>query len=213
MPYARVSAHDAHNASATTSVVATPSGATTAGNLLVAVVMALGTTSTVGTIAMSGWTLGLRVTSFSTTSDCALFWKISTGDSSATATATAATLMQIQMFEYTGNGPSPQIDASTSPNGIAGVTSRTTGTITTTVAGDLVVVWCAQNGTNGGTTSWTTATLLQADLTNELIVGQYLPGALLTTFGDTAHWTTSRQVCTGIVAFKPKPSGGLLGVF
>lgn len=199
MAIARLTGQDCNNTSATIAVTATFPSPTTAGNLLIA---AVESTTGTGSTTMTGWTLAKEQASTTTVRCVSVFYKISTGDLTAVANNASATIMQIHAYEYSGAANPAVLETSNGNSGAASSTAQVTGTITTTQIGDLIFVVAQQTQTNGGGTSWATATLLQGNTTNMLVVGQYLPGTTLTGFQDTASWTTSRRSSAVIVAFQ-----------
>lgn len=211
MTIARVSGHDANGSSATTSLTVNYPGATTAGNLLVALVY---TNAGAGVTAISGWILppgGEKAISGGGT--MAVFYKVSSGESSAACTSTGASVMQMHLYEFSGIPRGVVVDAAVTKTDTT-ATSAATAAITTTVAADLLFFGCAQGGgSNGGTATWATATTLQANAQTRLIAGQYIPGAIQTALTATASWTTTRASASVVVAFTPRSSGDFFAFF
>lgn len=204
LPIARLAAQDKAASSVTTSVAATYAGVPTAGNTCIAVVganVAAGVVSVDNSFVL----VDERVAGGNVVS---LWAKIQgAGGATVTATAAGATAMQIHLYEYSGirNVFVPAVDAQNKNSSAVSVTTLGTGAISTVFADDLVFVCCwVGGGSNGGGTSWATATNLQAGVVNRLMSGQYLPAAELTNFADTASWTTARSASLIIVAFQPE---------
>lgn len=208
LPIARVSANDKNAVSATTSVAAAYTTALTANNSIIAIVAAnvaagvvsvdntfqLLTERAQGSLVVSVWGRAVGAASGTTPT--------------ITASAAGASIMQLHLYEFSGVKTGfglVSMDGTPGSNNGTTVTTLNTGSITTPFADDLVLVAVAQSGgTNGGSTSWVTATNLQANATNRLIVGQYLPAAELTAFSDTASWTTARTSVAIILALQPE---------
>lgn len=207
MTIARVSGHDASGTSATTSLTVNYPGATTAGNLLVALVTA---NVGAGVTTITGWTMTERTISGSGV--MAVFYKTSTGDSSVVCNATGATVMQMHIYEYSGIPQSFVVDATATKTDTT-ATSATTAAITTTVAADLLFFGCAVTGGAITAATWATATTLQANATSRLIAGQYIPGTIQTALTATASWTTTRANATVVVAFTPRSAGDFFTFF
>ena len=199
MAFSRIGANDSHNTgSGGTVTTLFASGSTTAGNTLIAAVW--GAASPTTAITMAGWTLALQEGLNSTSSTCAVFYKESVGDISATAIQAAGSTMQLALFEFSGGVAIPFVEV------VAGKTSGSASSISTTAIStighnDLIFKVAAQNNTNGGSAAWGGGSTLIANLLSQLIIGQYLPGTALTNYTDTATWTTGRTCACIIVAF------------
>lgn len=200
MSFSRLTAQDCNGSGSIPYTKSFPS-ATTSGNLLIAAVQC---NCVPANISMSGWTLLLAEKCGTQTACAALFYKISSGDTSLTISSSTGTTCQVQAYEYSGN-PNPIIIETYNGTQNSSANSANTGNITTSQSGDLIFVVAAQNTTNGGSTSWTTATNLQANTQTSLMSGQYLPGTTLTGFSDTAHWSTNRASGVVIGAFSLVP--------
>lgn len=173
--------------------------ATTPGNLLV--VWGNATNPNSNAVTAPGWIV-IQAAINTTNSTIFIAYKISTGDTSVTFTQGVSGNHQTIGSEF--NSGSPNIETqNTSTSGATTVIIEATGTITTANAGDLIAVCASQQATNGGAAAWTTATTIKANAENKLIAGAYIPGTTLTSFTDTATWTTLRQSSTIVVAFKP----------
>lgn len=133
MAISRLVGQTATNTAAAASVAATYPGATTANNLLIAVVYA---NDSAGTPAITGWTSVINPATSGQQS--ALFFKIASGSESIiTATDTGATDMGIAIYEYTGNATASVLDKSASnSDGVTPALTASTGTTTTTTQAD-----------------------------------------------------------------------------
>lgn len=215
MPIARVTGSDANTTGASGSVTLSFGQTTTVGNLLIAAVCAP-SGSGAGSNTMSGWTAAVDVGRGATqnSGDTSVFYKISTGDTSATATCTSGGAMAMMLFEYSGVANPVVTDGINDAfSGSTSVSSQVTGTITTTNAGDLIFVANGTSTTMGASgQAWATATILSANARVLLSCGQYLPGTIVTGFQDTASWNTAGRAGAVIVAFKPVPGPVPLGI-
>lgn len=202
MAISRLSAQDNTANPGTTSATITYPNPTTTGNLLVVVALE---NSVISAPAITGFTAITQGIS-SGASDLTVLYAISTGQTTLTITfGTGTTTSQYAAFEYTGNANPVSLDTSnTNTSGLTTGTSFVTASITTTLAADLIIEAIGTQGAMGGTTpGWTTSTNL-ATVPPRLLVGEYLPGAIKTSFTDMGQWTggTARAASSIVLAFK-----------
>jgi hypothetical protein len=206
MAISRLSAQDTTNTSSATTVSATYAGATTANNLLIAVVWSNGTVTP--TITVGGtWSTLVNGTGYGSNGKCTIFYKLALGsETTITGSGSGATLMSIAIFEYTGNANPIVLDgiATAKNNGISGVTTYTTPNITTVHANDLIFSVMFEGGT---AFSWTSSSLI-GQTTNSGVVmnsGQYIVSSAQSNFQDTGSWTTSTETSSMVGAFQASP--------
>jgi hypothetical protein len=197
----RVSAHDANGTAATASLTVNYPAATTSGNLLIA--SAYSAIASTNTLAISGWT-GFQYGVAGSTNVMALFYKISTGDSSATLTNGGTGVRQcLNLYEYSGANNPVILDVSPvgNGNGASNVSSPfTLSSITTPQATDLIfgTVGMSSNATAG---SWNSGlNLRQQNSTLRLFDGDLIPGTTETGFAPVAAWTGGATKISGIIA-------------
>jgi hypothetical protein len=207
MAISRISSQDASGTSTTTSVSATYPGATTSGNLLIAVVAgALGQTYTTNGITISGWTqidsCYILTVFGSKDGEGVIFGKIADGtETTITAHSTASEIaMGIFITEYSGASLTTDGAPFTSQN-VAAVTSGSTPNLTTSNADDLIIPVGAVVSLNGPTNAtWAISDLVasvNADsstgYTNYLLIGigEHIVSSTQSGFNDTMSWTGS----------------------
>jgi hypothetical protein len=111
----------------------------------------------------------------------------------------------ISYCELSGLGEGWTVDAIVAKSNNASATSSTTGALTTTDPGDVVLIGVALLEGSGTIEAWT-GTGPAANVgteTTRLIGGTYIPEAVLTLATFTAHWTTTRVNGSLVVAIKP----------
>lgn len=203
MAIARITGQDTFATSATASVTGTFPVASVAGRVLFAFVWS---NSAADDNAMTGWTkaTSVGIGSAGTSGRMTLFYKVSTGDTAATATTTLGTAMRMFLLEYSGVAVPVALDGTpnSATSGASTVTSQVTGTITSGNTGSLFLVF--EGGVTGhGTDVWASATELLIGSSTLCFIGQYLPGTTLTGFQDTATLGTARTQSGLIAGFLP----------
>lgn len=185
-----------------TNTIAFP-GATIAGDLLLCVVEAYVGAGTA--FSISGWTLFGSAALTSNNQTVYLFGKIASG-SETTITLTPGSAgyppNTASLCEYTGNVNPLTLDGAvvTTSLSAGGLHTVTTAPITTTLAADLIFSICAVN-VSYSSPAWATSTLiLGANDSGGAFCGQYLPGAVKTSFTDTATWGSNPSAPATIVA-------------
>jgi len=186
------------------SVGATYPGATTSGNLLVAIGY---TNGAVGTLNVSGWTA--HKTNYSgTANSIGIFYKIANG-TETTITLNGNSICRLHIAEFSGLANPVETDGSNS-NAVNTVQSINTNDITTTNADDLIVV-CAGTSTGAsGTRSWNNSfSVLLDDATSPRLLSGYRIVSSTGTYNSTGTLHTSNTNCGAlIIAFKASPAGG-----
>lgn len=182
---------------------ATYPGATTAGDLLIAVL------ASSNSPALSGggtWTNLISRTFQGSTYTGGIWYKLATG-SETTVTATSTQYINLTILEYTGNANPIVTDGTAAANSSGSTTTTaTTPNITTTNANDLVFLAATMN--SGATAfSWATSTLISGPTSPFCaFIGEYIVSTIQTNFNDTGSWTGVTNVATLIGAFKAATS-------
>jgi hypothetical protein len=203
MAISRLSGQDAVANAATSTVTATYPGATSAGDLLIAVA-----TNNNNTNVLTGWTTLVTGTTDTIVRNT-IFYKLATGsETTVTVTASGATIMALDIFEYTGNA-NPIVADGTALSNDGGSTPRTswsTPTITTLYQSKLIIsmLSCPNSALSGF--AWTTSALIGSNTggTESIHCGQYITTGNVA-FSDTATWTTAATSGTLIGAFQASP--------
>lgn len=206
MAISRITGQDATGASFSSTLTVNWPGATTAGDLLIAVV------ASQGSPVVTGYTLVTSGTE-NTANTLAVYYKLATGSETSVSVTGGSAITNLSICEYTGNANPIMLDgtASAHSSGTTGETSWATSSITTTCASDLIFSAALINGSPTGF-SWATSTSI---LTNtaafHTFCGQHIVSTPQSGFTDTASWTSSNQVVTIIAAFKAAPVPGIAG--
>lgn len=195
----RIVTQTAHGIGASATVGVTYPGATTAGDLLIAVVSGAASTN-----AISGWTLLLNK---APNGDQSLFYKLATG-SETTITATCGSgAIALSIFEYKGNAnPIATDGTAVISSGASITTTLSTSAITTTSSNDLVLAFLG-SVTTLTASSWVKGTIIDQNINSgaSIIVSEHTANVPLTPYTDTANWTNSLNTAAmsiGIAAFK-----------
>ena len=202
MAISRLASQDNSNTSATTSVSVSYPGATTPNNLLICTISCNDGT-TAGFTGPSGWTRRTSIVNGANTEILYLYDKIAnSSEISVAATDTNASIMQIHIYEYTGNATASYNDGSAVTSTDAGSTqsSLKTSNLTTSNANDLLFATWATGGGDGGGESVDSSFGLR-QVTNRLIDGDRIVAAT-NTYSVTASWTTARRCASILAAYK-----------
>lgn len=211
-------AHSGQNTAATSSVALTLSGTPTNGNLMVAAVMS-NVAKAVVSMAAGGATwipVDSGINYVGSSDSLLLFYKIAASESATvTANATAATVMQLHVFEFSGNHASPLDTFTPVADDGANHTSLLLTSPGLNQNTELALAVIAQSNTNGGTVAWTNS--YAGGLTNDRLISSLLALAASTPTSTTGSWTTTRRCCGYIASFfSPITAGAthrsLLGV-
>lgn len=207
MAISRLTGQDAqsHLSSGGSSVSVSYPGATTAGNLLLAVIVGNANSAA---ITISGWSTLCSGAQNATSNTMAVLYKLATGSETSIAASFSVSFASqalIDIFEYTGNANPIVLDgtASTANNSGSNVTTYATPSITTTNASDLIFSVIITLSVSG--LSWATSSVLGTNTGSggfEVNCGQYIASGAQSGFFDTATWTTSHYAGTMIGAFK-----------
>jgi hypothetical protein len=205
MAISRLSGQDA-TGTGTTTATATYVGATTANNLLIAIVGSLGSTS--AGISTGGWTT-LKLAG-NATLNAGVFYKLSAGTETAIGATGGATSTQIAIFEYTGNANPIFTD------GVAGATvsgglvsSQLTPSISTLNPNDLIfsvaLVLNAPNASSG--LGWGNgSTLIGLNSGVKIVGGEKIVTGNQRGFTETMSFSVGGDNCiTMISAFQTSP--------
>jgi hypothetical protein len=210
MAIAIVGAQTTMNNSATTTVVGTYAGTPTTGSLLLAGVAVAGTGSHPTVADSNGsWTEIIFNQDGVSTRSAALFGKIAVASQPTVITATraSATLMYINLYEFTGASTLFTTGAQTPLDGSG--TSTGACNVTTTDAGSLLMAAAFTSGTITSVTESGAYTMSQSNAVGAIrfIDAYYLPGAT-GTYTPTFAWTTSRNYAEVNVEFFPAAAAG-----
>lgn len=204
MAYARLTGQDA-SGTGTTTATATYVGATTAGNLLLAIVGS--NSATAAGLSTAGWTS--IISNGTGNPNAALFAKIAAGTETAIG-ATGATNTAICVFEYSGAPSSAATDGTAAASSATGaVTTKLTPSITPVNPNSLIFsvafVLNAPNATSG--LAWTQSTLVGLTTAGgvKLVGGEYLTAGNRSGFTETLNWTGAVNAVTLIAAFQINP--------
>lgn len=199
MSISRLTGQDAKNVSTTTSVAIAYPGATTAGNLLIASVMA---NVAKANVDISGWN-AIEGDLSSTAQTVAIYWKIADGtETTITATGTSATVMKLHIYEYTGNDASPLDQSNTSTSNVTSVTSLASASLSTTQADELLFVAFATAGNTTAHSVNSSFNLRQTDAANIRLFDADRIVASTGTYSTTGSWTTSVRGASAFATFK-----------
>lgn len=194
--------HSGQNTSATTSVAVTLGGTPTNGNLMVAAVMS-NVAKTVVTMTAGGATwipVDTGINYVGSSDSLLLFYKIAASESATiTANATAATVMQLHVFEFSGNYASPLDTFTPIVDDGASHTSLLLTSPGLNQNSELAFAVIAQSNTNGGTVGWTNS--YAGGLTNDRLITSLLALASSSSTVTTGSWTTTRRCCGYIATF------------
>jgi len=189
----------------------------TKGNLLVAFIAQTGTeTAPKGKDNISGetgWTVSATSAPGSvTTTRVWLAYKTAVGGETELnpTVGTSGTLRGISYFEV--SGCSETVDTIVASKSASAV-FLTSGAVTTTDAGDIVLAGVANNAaTMAEVKAWTgTGPMTNVETASTMIFGgSYIPGTTLTAVTFTANWLTARAPEMLVVALKPAGGGGAL---
>lgn len=190
------------NTSATTSVAVTLSGTPTNGNLLIAAVMS-NVAKTVVTMSAGGATwipVDAGINYVGTSDSLLLFYKIAASESATnTANATAATVMQLHVFEFSGNYASPLDSFTPIVDDGASHTSLLLTSPGLNQNTELAFAVIAQSNTNGNTIAWTNS--YAGGLSNDRLITSLLALGSSSPTSTTGSWVTSRRCCGYIATF------------
>lgn len=198
------------NAASTT---ATFSSAATAGNLLVAIAYTNGNQSS---LDVTGFTLAVKTNYSGTAASVGIWYKIASGGETG-VTSTGMTICRLHIAEYSGIDPTP-IDQ-TNSNTQNTTTTISTGSITTTVADELIVTGAANVASSSGTRSWDNSfNVLYDDATGPRLLSGELIVSSVGTYSSTATLHTSNSNSGAVIAsFKgvsgPPPATNKSGFF
>ena len=113
--------------------------------------------------------------------------------------------LAVYLSEYSGIDPNNPIDAQSGASGNAGAASS--GSATTSVAGDIIYGYCVADGACAAGSGFTTRSALASDLVEEKLVSS--AGSYTATATATSGWTMQ------MLALKPAPTASLAppGIF
>lgn len=189
----------------------------TANNTLAVFIVQTGATSApVGgdNLGASGWTLNSASAATNTASSLVWFATKKAVGTETTLSPTAAsggTIQSITYWELSGISTVYYDGSPVARNAIASATSAASGSVSTTLASDIILA-AANFGANkdGGTSAWTgtgpmTLPTGVSGNSRQMIGGSYIPGATLSSVTFTANWTTARASGMLVVALSASP--------
>lgn len=203
MAISRLTGQDAQGTSTTTSVSATYTSTPTVGNTMIAAVYA---NVGIGLDSISGWTVINSMSFSGVAQSIELFARIVQSGDGKTVTcsgATGATVMAINIYEYTGLAATITTDGTnTASSGVTSVTSIASGNISTTNANDLLLINVGIGGNSAGSQVFTNSFgLRQIAANGRLFDGDQIVGST-GTYSTTASWSASLRSGILITAVK-----------
>lgn len=177
------------------STTATFSSPATAGNLLVAAAYTNGSSAT---LDVTGWTLAVETNYSGTASSVGIWYKISSGGETA-VTSTGNTICRLHIAEYSGIDATP-LDQ-TNSNMMNTVTAINTGSITTTVADELIITAAANVASSSGTRDWNNSfSVLYDDATGPRLLSGERIVTSAGSYSSTATLNTSNSNSGAVIA-------------
>jgi hypothetical protein len=195
-----------YNSTSSAATVTLP-GIPAANNLLV---MAITHNSSTAITDPSGWTKTVAGTSYNSSSDWGGVWyKLAAGTESSITTGATGTLA-IGVVEISGNANPIVTDGTAATNATTAVTSKSTPSITTVNANDVILPIFMKITSSAGSFTTSTPLVNAAPGGGQYVaIGAYTPNATQIAFTDTLTWTSSTSVIAFIQAFKaPAPTTG-----
>lgn len=212
MAIVRLTGQDATGTSVTTSVSATYISTPTVGNTMIAAVYEnIG----LGLSTITGWTLINSMSFSGVAQSIELFARVVQAGDGTTVTcsgATGATVMSINIYEYSGLAATVTIDGTNSASsGVTSVTSIASGNITTTNATDLLLANVGTGGNSAGSQAFTNSFNLRQVAGNmRLFDGDQIVSST-NTYSTTGSWSASLRAGILITALKGTATTAIVG--
>lgn len=191
MAVLRLAAQDATGVSTTTSVSATYANTPTVGNTMIAAVYA---NVGLGLDSISGFTLINSMAFSGVAQSIELFARIVQSGDSKTVTcsgATGATVMSMNIYEYSGIAALTTDGTNTASSGVTSVTSIASGSISTANANDLILINVGIGGNSAGSQAFTNSFgLRQIAANGRLFDGDQIVSST-SSYSTTASWSAS----------------------